>query len=164
MSPDSEGGRERDQFHPNMIHLLRKEEDGKNRIPTKEPVPNINHWQLELMLKTEGNVLNLYVVNKPSERDEGRNIEPTDLLFSVGPDKVIKLGKDKRNLHLTILHPKTEKRAKGDEVSLDKIVKERIPDDQARAEVQKRFQGKNSKNLKKVQLRCEVFQLREGFT
>jgi len=77
----------------------------------------------------------------------------------VGPDKVIKLGKDKRNLHLTILHPKTEKRAKGDEVSLDKIVKERIQADQARAEAQKRFQGKNSKNLKKVQLRCEVFDL-----
>lgn len=159
MSPDSEGGSETEQFHPNMIHLLRKQEDGKDRIPTKEPVPNIDHWQLELMLKTEDESFNLYVVNKTSKKDENRNIEPTDLLFSVGPDKVIKLGKEKRNLHLTILHPKTEARAKGDEVSLDKIVKARIQD-QARAEAQKRFQGKNSKNLKKVQLRCEVFDLR----
>ena len=161
MSPESEAGSEREQFHPNMIHLLRKEEDGKNRIPTKEPVPNINHWQLELRLKAEGDVLNLYVINKTSERDEGRMIEETDLLFSVdvGPNRVIRLGKDKRNLHLTILHPKTEKRAKGEEISLDKIVKERIQDDQARAEVQKRFQGKNSKNLKKVQLKVEAFDL-----
>ena len=161
MSPDSEAGSERDQFHPNMIHLLRKEEHGKNRIPSKEPIPNIQHWQLELMLKIEGNVLNLYVINKTSERDEERMIEQTDLLFPVipGKDKVIKLGKDKGNLHLTILHPKTEKRAKGDEISLDKIVKERIQNAQERAEVQKRYQGKNSKNLKKVQLKCEVFDL-----
>ena len=141
-----------------MIHLTRKE--GKNRCRAKEPVPNINHWQLELRLKTEGNVLNLYVMNKTSERDKGM-IEETDLLFSVGPDKKISMGKKKKDLHLRILHPKTEKRAREDEVSLDKIVKERIQDEQVRAEVQDRFQGnQNSKNLKKVQLKCEVFDLR----
>ena len=92
MSPGSEGGSEREQFHPNMIHLLRKQEDGKDRIPAKEPVPNIDHWKLELILKTEDDFLNLYVINKTSEKDENRNVEPTDLLFPVGPDKVIKMG------------------------------------------------------------------------
>ena len=160
MSSESEGGSEREQFHPNMIHLLRKQEDGKDRIPAKEPVPNIDHWKLELILKTEDDFLNLYVINKTSKKDENRNIEPTDLLFPVGPDKVIKMGKDKRKLHLTILFPKTKARGgKGEEVSLDKIVKERITGDQAIAETEKRFEGKNSKNLKKVQLKCEVFDL-----
>ena len=59
MSPHSEGKSETEQFHPDMIHLLRKKEDGKDRIPSKEPVPNINHWQLELRLKSEGGLFNL---------------------------------------------------------------------------------------------------------
>ena len=35
-------------MHPNMIHLLRMEAEGKNRVHSKESFPNIRHWHLEL--------------------------------------------------------------------------------------------------------------------
>ena len=55
-----------------MIHLARMgwSEKGKNRIPDKEPVPNIHHWRQEFLLKTESS--NLYVVNQTSEKDTER--------------------------------------------------------------------------------------------
>ena len=74
-----------------MIHLARMgwSEKGKNRIPSKEPVPNIQHWRQEFVLKTEGQCSNLYVINQTSEKDEGRKIEGQDFLFEVGVDKVL---------------------------------------------------------------------------
>ena len=159
MSPGSEGGDAVEQFHPNMIHLVRKEADGKNRVADKETVPNIHHWQLEMELKSEGRSLNLYVRNKTSEKDETREIPEVDFLFSIDPNRILKLGKEKKNLHLTILHPKTDKRSKGDEISLEKIVKVRIKNDKMGGQIQEKFSGKNSKYLKKVQLKCEVFDL-----
>ena len=147
-----------------MIHLARMgwSEKGKNRIPDKEPVPNIHHWRQEFLLKTEGPSSNLYVVNQTSEKDAERKtkIAKEDFLFSVGPDRVLHLGTKKNNLHLTVLHPKTEKRSTGDDISLDKIIKERVPDVQMQSRIEKLFLGKNSKNLKKVQLKCEVFDLK----
>ena len=159
MSPGSEGGDAVEQFHPNMIHLVRKEADGKNRVADRETVPNIHNWQLEVELKNEGHSLNLYVRNKISEKDETREIPEVDFLFSIDPNRILKLGKQKKNLHLTILHPKTEKRSKGDEISLEKIVKKRIKNDKIGSQIQEKFSGKNSKYLKKVQLKCEVFDL-----
>ena len=160
MNPGSFGQSETDMFHPNMIHLLRKEEDGKNRLRDKETVPDIHHWQLQLEVKIEKQFLNLYVRNKTGEKDRERmkEIKDLDYLFSIGPDRRLELGKEKKKLHLQILHPKSEERANKDEVSLDKIVEDRIQSD-LRNEIKKRFNKKNSINLKKVQLKCEVFDL-----
>ena len=159
ISPVTDGKSDLDQFHPNMIHLLRKEEDGKNRVPSKEPVPSIDHWQLELELRRSADDWNLFVRNKLGEKDQSRGIQRRDFLFSVGTDKIIRFGKERKNLHLTVLHPKTEQRAKGDDISLDKIVKERIENEQSRKEILRKFQGKNSRNLKRVQLKCQVYDL-----
>ena len=161
MSPDTDGKSDLEQFHPNMIHLLRKEENGKNRVPGKEPGPNIHHWQLELELRRSADDWNLFVRNKLGEKDKTRmsGIQGIDFLFSVGTDKMIRFGKERKNLHLTVLHPKTEQRAKGDDISLDKIVKERIINEQSMKEILRKFQGKNSRNLKRVQLKCQVYDL-----
>ena len=158
-----------------MIHLLRKE--GKNRAHHLEPVIHWSHWQLELQLRREGDDFVLYVRNKTSQEDEKRiaeeshRIKELDRLFSVGPDRLLRLGTRKNNLHLTVILAKSIKRGRGDVTSLDTIVRERIAfsgnhsinqNDKVRDEVEKRFQGQNSKNLKKVQLKCEVFNLRDN--
>ena len=95
--------------------------------------------------------MNLYVRNKTSEKDEERKvgIQKSDFLFSVESNSIISVGREKRSLHLTILRPKTEERAKGDEISLEKIVEERIQNKQIGIQIKEKFQGKHSKNLKK---------------
>ena len=99
MNPGSLGQSETDMFHPNMIHLLRKEEDGKNRLRDKETVPDIHHWQLQLEVKSEKQFLNLYVRNKTGEKDRERmkEIKDLDYLFSIGPDRRLELGKEKKS-------------------------------------------------------------------
>ena len=158
----SGGGGEEGWFHPNMIHLVRMgwDENGKNRIPSKEAVPNIRHWQQEFLLRREGKLSNLYVRNRTGPKDAGRKIAELDFLFSVGPDRVLRLGNKKNHLHLTVLHPKTEMRSSADDISLDKIIKERVHCAKTQGKIKKIFPGKHSKNLKKVQLKCEVFDLR----
>ena len=95
--------------------------------------------------------MNLYVRNKTSEKDEERKvgIQKSDFLFSVESNSIISVGREKRSLHLTILRPKTEERAKGDEISLEKIVEERIQNKQIGIQIKEKFQGKHSKYLKK---------------
>ena len=83
-----ERGSEQDQLHPNMIHLLRKEEEGKNRVHSKEPVPNIRNWQLELQLRNERH-LNLYVRNKTSEKDEERKVGIQRVTFSSRLNQIV---------------------------------------------------------------------------
>ena len=54
------------------------------------------------------------------------SIPTVDNMFPIGPDMVIKLGKDSTQLNLIILSPKTEKRASGEEVSLSTILASRL--------------------------------------
>ena len=91
-----------------MLHLLRKE--GKNRAHSLEPVVHWSHWQLELQLRRDGDDSILHVRNKTSEEDEEREshrIQELDRLFSVRPDRLLRLGKEKDKLHLTIVLPKS---------------------------------------------------------
>ena len=144
-------------FHPNMLHLVRKDRVGKNRVREKEPVPNVDHWKLELIVREEEGGRSVFVKNVVSERDVNRSkIIPTDFLFKLEDRSKIILGKNKNNLNLVILIPKTDLRSASEDVSLGQVLDQRIPDAEARDLVRKHYAGKNSVNLKKMQIKVEV--------
>jgi len=122
-------------------------------------------------------------VNQTSEVDEARYssispLQPIDDMFRI-EDNVIDIGKGAGELNLIILIPKTEARAQGGEVTLKKILLDRMgnestvfkhkigdfgskdtSNEELAAKVLKHYKGKMSSNVKKVRLMVEVFNLR----
>ena len=97
--------------HPTLIHVVRKG-PGNRRLNEREPVPNLRHWEQELLL-VDGI---LVIRNKTSAVDESRypdikRIRCEDTLFPIGAERTITLGKGVGELNLIILMPKTEKRS-----------------------------------------------------
>ena len=75
---------------------------------------------------------------------------------------VLQIGKEYGELNMIILIPKTEKRASEDDVSLNKLLKSRINDPEALKVLTDTYTGRNSLNLKKVNLKVEVYSLESG--
>ena len=146
-------------IHPTLIHVVRKGK-GNRRFNEKEPVPNINHWQQEFVIRDK----RVYIRNKTSDLDIPRyekieQIPQEDEIFSIQDDMVLRIGKDAGELNMIILIPKTEKRASHDDVSLSKLLKSRVNDIESLKILTENYTGKNSINLKKVRLKVEVFSL-----
>merc|ERR1712066_714250 len=83
-------------------------------------------------------------------------------MFELAEDMVLKIGKDAGELNLIILIPKTEKRANGNDVSLNKLLQSRTQNNSVLETLSESYRGKNSVNLKKVKLKLEVFDLDSG--
>jgi len=144
------------EIHPTLLHVVRKG-SGNRRYNGKEPVPNIQHWQQEFQVRGK----KVFICNKTSENDELRSeaIPDKDEMFDLTEDMVLKIGKDAGELNLIILIPKTEKRANGNDVSLNKLLNSRTQNSTVLEKLSESYRGKNSVNLKKVKLKLEVFDL-----
>lgn len=147
------------EIHPTLLHVVRKG-NGNRRYNGKEPVPNINHWQQEFQVRGK----KVFICNKTSENDELRSeaIPDIDEMFDLTEDMVLKIGKETGELNLIILIPKTEKRANGNDVSLNKLLQSRTQNSAVLDKLSESYRGKNSVNLKKVKLKLEVFDLDSG--
>ena len=147
------------EIHPTLLHVVRKGQ-GNRRYNSKEPVPNIHHWQQEFEVRGR----KVFICNKTSENDEGRAeaIPERDEMFTLGEDMVLRVGKDAGELNMIILIPKTEKRANGNDVSLNKLLQSRTQNSTVLEALSQNYRGKNSVNLKKVKLKVEVFDLDSG--
>ena len=145
------------QVHPDILHLVWK--DRNTRLRDKETVPNWCHWQLHLLIREdEAGGKGVFIQNQKSELDVGRaDIPDEDFLFNLDDSNCLKLGKD--FLKVVILFPKNDKRSKSGDLSISQIIERRVIDKDARKEILERFTGKNSSNLKRVQLKVEVFDL-----
>jgi len=147
------------EIHPTLLHVVRKG-SGNRRFNSKEPVPNIQHWQQQFEVRGR----KVFICNKTSENDELRPeaIPDKDEMFELAEDMVLKIGKDAGELNLIILIPKTEKRANGNDVSLNKLLQSRTQNNAVLETLSESYRGKNSVNLKKVKLKLEVFDLDSG--
>jgi len=147
------------EIHPTLLHVVRKGQ-GNRRYNNKEPVPNINHWQQEFEVRGK----KVFICNKTSENDELRSvaIPDKDEMFELSEDMVLRVGKDAGELNMIILIPKTEKRANGNDVSLNKLLQSRVQNSAVLEALSESYRGKNSVNLKKVKLKVEVFDLESG--
>jgi len=164
--------------HPTILYVVRKGASGR-RHSELEAVANQKHWRQEFHLVNR----QVRIVNQTSEVDKARYssispLQPIDDMFKI-EDNVIDIGRGAGELNLIILIPKTEARAQGGEVTLKKILSDRVgiesnvlqlkvedcaskdtTDEELATEVLKHYKGKMSSNIKKVRLMVEVFNLR----
>ena len=147
---------EASSFHPTLLHVVRK--TWKGRIAAKEPVPNLYHFQQDFMVIDR----NLYIINKTSNQDDGRGIEPRNFLFTFGSDMTIPLGNHPDSLNLIILLPKTEKRSSPHDLTLRRMVEYRTSDKSSIQFLMDKYSGKNSANVRKVRIKLDLYPLRSG--
>ena len=146
------------QIHPTLIHVVRKGR-GNRRYNEKEPVPGIQHWQQEFIIRDKV----VSIRNKTSDKDQGRvRIPEEDEMFSIMDDMVLRIGREASELNMIILIPKTEARAAGDDVSLKKLLESRISNPEVLKSLTEKYSKKKSVNLKKVRLGLDVFCLDSG--
>ena len=147
------------EFHPCLLHLSRKAPHGKNRQKEKETVPNVHHSKLELFVRKNADGKRKVIVkNKTSQRDQGRvpPIPPDDELFDLKDDKLT-LGNGKDNLNLTIIKPKTDKRAGATDISLSQVIQTRVNVPEAQEVIRKLFEKTGTELKSRVHLLVEIF-------
>merc|ERR1712110_1039933 len=128
------------QIHPTLIHVVRKGR-GNRRYNEKEPVPGIQHWQQEFIIRDKV----VSIRNKTSDKDQGRvRIPEEDEMVSIMDDMVLRIGREASELNMIILIPKTEARAAGDDVSLKKLLESRISNPEVLKSLTEKYSKKKS--------------------
>ena len=89
-----------------------------------EPVLHKRHWKREFIVENRM----VYILNKTSQLDDIRDIKLIQEkveLFPRRTDNAISLGKGPGELNLVILMPKSTNRARGEDISVDMLFKNR---------------------------------------
>ena len=134
------------------------------RMPERETVPNENHWRQELLVVDRC----VRIKNRTGMADLERFTSPDDSLpdvdemFLLGSDMVLHLGRTQSELNMVILIPKTESRSNQDEITINKIMANRIQEPFLINTISNCFNKKNSNNIKKLKIKYEVFSLKTG--
>ena len=118
---DSEEFAESDlgEAHPTMLHLVCKNENNR-RVSEDECVPNAQHWCQKFLILGD----QLIVINRRSGEDRDRAIysKETDKMFRLSEDRKLNLGKDVGMIHLVVMLPKQESRARGSSTTVKKLL------------------------------------------
>ena len=147
------------RFHPSVLHVARKI---KSRLQyDKIVIPNYSMFEQELLV-TGGKV---YIFNKISECDEGRNIPKTSHLFAVktSPEGIqkIDLGEEDSKLNVIILKFNTEARSveNMEHLTLKKMVESRIRNLGDREKILDCFSSKSKTvdNKYKMRIKVDIF-------
>ena len=87
--------------------------------------------------------------------DKMEKLPELDDVFMLGSDMVLNIGKGSGELKLIILIPKTEARSFDDEVTINKIIADRVPDPDAREFALLNYKKKTSVNIKNLKIKAE---------
>jgi len=147
------------EIHPTLLYVVRKGK-GNRRMNEREPVPNHHHWKQELHIVDKC----VKIKNSTSDADLKRydNIEEipdVDEMFMLGNDMVLNIGRGSTELNLIILIPKTEARSAEDEVTINQIIADRMPDPEAAESILFNYKKKTSTNIKKLRIKAEIYSL-----
>jgi len=147
------------EIHPTLLYVVRKGK-GNRRMNEREPVPNHHHWRQELHIVDRC----VRIKNRTSDADLKRydkiqELPEIDDVFMLGSDMVLHIGKGSGELNLIILIPKTEARSFEDEVTINKIIADRMPDPDAMQPILFNYKKKTSTNIKKLKIKVEIFSL-----
>jgi len=145
--------------HPLLLHVVRM---GKGKRDNDlEPVPTYYHWRQEFIIDQQNNVR---IINQASELDAGRNIpvsvnDPRSIVTSLNNEGSIVLGGKRGELNLIALQPKQDGRAKLEEATLTKVLRDRLATDdkQLIESVEAYFKKVNSSNLKMFRIRADFY-------
>eukprot|EP00092_Neocalanus_flemingeri_P000871 GFUD01000928.1.p1 GENE.GFUD01000928.1~~GFUD01000928.1.p1 ORF type:complete len:806 (-),score=155.07 GFUD01000928.1:82-2499(-) len=150
---------ESSEVHPTLLYVVRKGK-GNRRMNEREPVPNHHHWRQEFHIVDRC----VRIKNRTSDADLKRydkmeELPVMDDVFMLGSDMVLHIGKGSGELNLIILIPKTEARSFDDEVTINKIISDRMPDPEAMQSILFNYKKKTSTNIKKLRIKVEIFSL-----
>ena len=143
------------QFHPTVLFICRK--SGRSRLYDKEPVPNYQMFQQELLV--ENGIVK--IVNKKSEYDAVRSkVLPVDTLFTMDENNVINLGDGDKMLNILVLKNNTDARSGADNeehLTLKKMIEGRVPGDiEKQNKLAEYFSSKKEEIDNRFQLRIKV--------
>jgi len=147
------------EIHPTLLYVVRKGK-GNRRMNEREPVPNHYHWRQEIHVVDRC----VSIKNSTSDADLKRygkmeEIPEMDEMFMLGNDMALNIGKGYNELNLIILIPKTEARSFEDEVTINKIIADRMPDLEVAESILLNYKKKTSTNIKKLKIKVEIFSL-----
>ena len=145
--------------HCLLLHVVRM---GKGKRANElEPVPTFYHWRQEFIIDQQDKVR---IINLASELDLGRDIpvsadDPRSVVTSLTNDGCIVLGGKRGELNLIALQPKQDGRAKLEEATLTKVLRDRLRTDNKHLieGVEKLFKKVNSSNLKMFRIRADFY-------
>ena len=145
--------------HPLILHVVRM---GKGKRDNElEPVPTHYHWRQEFIIDQQNNVR---ILNQASELDVGRDIpvsvsDRRSVVTSLNSQGCIVLGGKRGELNLIALQPKQDGRAKSDEATLTKVLRDRLAtdDEDLIKSVEAFFKKVNSSNLKMFRIRADFY-------
>ena len=139
---------------------MRRKESNRRRNGDAETFPNSQHGVQQFCLRREGGKLLLYICNKKSGKDDGRNIPDTDFMFELEEDDdtaTVKLGKD--GLMLCILLSKTDVRDQRGELTTSSVLRSRTAGEACgEITLKKLRQFFENENRHKVRLEIKVFE------
>jgi len=143
------------EFHPTVLFIGRK--SGKFRLYDKEPVPNYQMFQQELIVENGA----VKILNKKSEYDGNRNkVLEVDNLFSMDKDNTIHLGDGDKMLNVLVLKNNTDARSAADNdehLTLKKMIETRVPEDKEKQnKLAEYFRSKKKEIDYRSQLRIKV--------
>merc|ERR1712066_1005579 len=84
-------------------------------------------------------------------------------MFELAEDMVLKIGKDAGELNLIILIPKTEKRANGNDVSLNKLLQSRTQNNAVLETLSESYRGKNSIRTRGLTIKLVARRSSDGY-
>lgn len=152
-----------DMVHPTILFVVRKGR-GNKRMTERETVPNENHWRQELFvedrcvkIKNRMGMADIERFTRPQD-----NLPDVDEMFLLGSDMVLNIGKQQDELNMVLLIPKTEARSSQDEVTINKVMANRLPEPFLIGTLSSYFNKKNSNNVKKLKIKYEVFSMATG--
>ena len=153
------GNPEIGSVHPLILHVVRM---GKGKRDNElEPVPTHHHWRQEFIIDQQNNVR---IINQASALDVGRDIpvsvsDRRSIVTSLTSQGSIVLGGKRGELNLIALQPKQDGRARSDEATLTKVLRDRLATDDENLikMVEAFFKKANSSNLKMFRIRADFY-------
>ena len=130
------------------------------RLVEKETVPNEYNWRQEFFIVNGSvsirNNITMADIERYKGKDEG--LQEIDDLFPISDDMVLSFGKKQGEINMVLLVPKTESRSHQEEVTINKVMANRLKEPFLIDTVSSHFHSKrNANNMKRLRIRYEVY-------
>ena len=126
----------------------------------RETVPSEHNWQQEFFV-VDGSVsirnnITMADIERYKGKDEG--LQEIDDLFPISEDMVLNFGKKQGEINMVLLVPKTESRSNQEEVTINKVMANRLKEPFLINTLSSHFHSKrHANNMKRLRIRYEIY-------
>ena len=122
-------------------------------------MPSEYNWQQEFFVVNGSVSIRNNITMADIERYKGKEegLQEIDDLFPIGEDMVLNFGKKQGEINMVLLVPKTESRSNQDEVTINKVMANRLKEPFLINTLSSHFNKRNANNIKRLKIRYDVF-------